>query len=115
MTTIRANCPSCGDVQLKAADLTVRVCSDDERGSYTFRCPDCRMPVAKDASRRIVDLLVGSGVRMQVWRLPAELHETHDGPALQPDDLLDFHLLLQTDEWFDGVAARVRRSTTDAA
>ncbi len=103
-------------MQLKATDLTVRVCSDDERGSYTFRCPDCCMPVAKDASRRIVDLLVGSGVRMQVWRLPAELHEAHDGPALLPDDLLDFHLLLQTDAWFDHLAEEVRRSiNTDAA
>lgn len=97
-------------MQLKASDLIVRVCSDDERGSYTFRCPDCHMPVAKDASRRIVDLLVGSGVRMQVWRLPAELHEAHAGPTLTPDDLLDFHLLLQTDGWFEQVAEEVRRT-----
>ena len=116
MTTIRANCPSCGDVQLKAADLTVRVCSDDERGSYTFRCPDCTMPVAGYASRRIVDLLVGSGVRMQGWRLPAELLEVHRGPTFVPDDLLDFHLLLPTEAWFDELAHSVRRSIeSDAA
>jgi len=29
VTTIRANCPSCGDVQLTADDLTVRVCADN--------------------------------------------------------------------------------------
>ncbi len=110
MTTIRANCPSCGDVQLRPNDLTVRVCSDDESGAYTFRCPDCDMPVAKDASRRIVDLLVGSGVRMQVWRLPAELRERPAGPSLQPDDLLDFHLHLQTDDWFD----ELNRSVTES-
>jgi hypothetical protein len=110
VTTIRANCPSCGDVQLTADDLTVRVCADDERGSYCFRCPDCRRAVAKDASRRIVDLLVSSGVRMQVWRLPAELSENRVGPPLTPDDLLDFHLLLVDDEWFDDVAAQVQRS-----
>ena len=94
VTTIRANCPSCGDVQLTADDLTVRVCADDERGSYCFRCPDCQGAVAKEASRRIVDLLVSSGVRMQVWRLPAELSESRVGAPLTPDDLLDFHLLL---------------------
>ena len=81
VTTIRANCPSCGDVQLTADDLTVRVCADDERGSYCFRCPDCQGAVAKEASRRIVDLLVSSGVRMQVWRLPAELTESRVGAA----------------------------------
>ena len=103
-------------MQLTADDLTVRVCADDERGSYCFRCPDCERAVAKEASRRIVDLLVGSGVRMQVWRLPAELNESHNGPTLQPDDLLDFHLHLQSDDWFDQLAAHVRRSiNTDAA
>ena len=110
MTTIRANCPSCGDVQLRATELTVRVCSDDEPGSYWFRCPACERPVAKDASRRIVDLLVSSGVRMQVWRLPAELREPqYPGAPLTPDDLLDFHLMLERDDWFDDVAAMVRR------
>ena len=81
VTTIRANCPSCGDVQLTADDLTVRVCADDERGSYCFRCPDCRQAVAKEASRRIVDLLVSSGVRMQVWRLPGRAERVADRPA----------------------------------
>ena len=97
-------------MQLKASELTVRVCSDDERGSYCFRCPECRRAVAKDASRRIVDLLVSSGVRMQVWRLPAELHEVHNGAAFVPDDLLDFHLLLAGNSWFTDLAAEVRRS-----
>lgn len=108
MTTIRANCPSCGDVQLKASDLVVRVCSDDERGSYAFKCPDCEMPVAKDASRRIVDLLVGSGVRMQVWRLPLELSEPHNGPDLTQDDRIDFHFELETDDWFSIVEEMVK-------
>jgi hypothetical protein len=48
---------------------------------------------------------------MQVWRLPAELRETHGGPALQPDDLLDFHLHLQTDSWFEALEAEVRRTS----
>jgi hypothetical protein len=115
VTTIRANCPSCGDVQLTAEDLTVRVCADDERGSYCFRCPDCQQAVAKEASRRIVDLLVSSGVRMQVWRLPAELSEVRIGPPLKPDDLLDFHLLLQREGWFESVAAQVRRGAEPLA
>lgn len=107
MTTIRANCPGCGDVQLTEDDLTVRVCADTDQGSYNFRCPTCSGPVVKDASKRIVDLLVSSGVRMEVWRLPAELAEEHRGPRLTPDDLLDFHLLLSGDDWFEHVAESV--------
>ena len=110
MTVIRANCPSCGDVNLRRTDLTVRVCSNDQAGSYNFQCPACLKAIAKDASKRIVDLLVSSGVRMEIWRLPAELFELRNGPVIQPDDLLDFHQLLMQPNWFDEVEAMVRKS-----
>src|SRR4051794_40877382 len=109
VTTIRASCPTCGDVELTIRDVTVRVCAADNRGSYTFRCPECRANVAKDAEPRIVDLLVSSGVRMEVWQLPAELFEPRGGEPLTWDDLLDFHDLLKTDEWFADVIAQVDR------
>lgn len=107
MTTIRASCPTCGDVQLEPSDLLVRVCADDNQGSYCFTCPDCGFGVAKDASPRIVELLVSTGVRMDVWRLPAELHERKRGPQLTHDDLLDLHLLLQEEEWFERLSTLV--------
>lgn len=102
MATIRASCPDCGDVELTTADMTVRVCSEDQRGAYAFRCPSCEMAVTKTAEPRIVDLLVSSGVELQVWRLPAELREPHPvGPAFTHDDLLQFHELLQQDGWVE--------------
>jgi hypothetical protein len=102
MATIRASCPDCGDVELTTADMTVRVCSEDQRGAYAFRCPSCEMAVTKTAEPRIVDLLVSSGVELQVWRLPAELRESHPvGPAFTHDDLLKFHELLQQDGWVE--------------
>jgi hypothetical protein len=105
MTMIRAQCPTCGDVRLTASDLTVRVCIDDDTGSYWFRCPECDAPVAKPASSHIVELLVSSGVPLEMWRRPAELRERRGGPALTLDDLLDFHVLLQRDDWMDEVTS----------
>lgn len=108
MTTIRASCPACGDVQLTAADVIVRVCTDDDRGSYCFRCPACGDRIVKDASRRVVDLLVAGGVRLDVWSLPAELTEPRrEGPPLSEADVTDFRTLLRGDAWFDHLAAEV--------
>ena len=110
MATIRASCPDCGDVELTTRDVQVRVCAEDNQGSYSFRCPDCLMAVVKDAEPRIVDLLVASGVRLSVWRLPAELAESHEGDPINHDDLLDFHTLLHTDDtWFATLSAMVGR------
>ena len=107
MTTIRASCPSCGDVDLTVEDVSVHVCSDDRRGSYSFRCPECQLAVSKPAEPNVVDILVSSGVRMAVWQLPAELFETRVGPAINHDDLLDFHQLLIDEDWFERLSALV--------
>jgi hypothetical protein len=105
MATIKAECEGCGAVRLRVSDLTVRVCADDERGAYRFRCPRCATAVVHDATPAICALLVSVGVREEVWHLPAELRETHHGPALTPDDLLDFHLLLERDDWAEQLAS----------
>ena len=104
-TVIKASCHDCGDVELAVRDLEVRVCTQDERGTYVFRCPSCQMSVVKPAERRIVDMLVASGVNLVSWRLPAELFEPRGGLPITHDDLIDFHRLLQGDDWFDSVVA----------
>ena len=101
VATIRASCPTCGDVELTSRDVTVQVCATNNQGSYAFRCPECRVAVSKLAEQRIVDLLVSSGVRLSVWSLPAELDERHAGAPIGYDDLLEFHQLLQEDGWFE--------------
>jgi len=109
MATIRATCGDCGDVELTTEDVRVRVCVEDNSGSYHFRCPHCAMAVVKPAEPRIVDLLVASGVEMATWRLPAELFESHSGPRINHDDLLDFHHLLEKDDWFSELQALTQR------
>jgi hypothetical protein len=105
-TVIKASCHDCGDVELGVSELHVRVCTTAETpGSYVFRCPSCQMSVTKPAEQRIVDLLVASGVEVVEWRLPAELFEARSGAAITHDDLIDFHRILQTDDWFDAVVA----------
>jgi hypothetical protein len=108
-TTIRASCEDCGDVELSTEDLQVRVCSHDNRGTYVFRCPACQMSVVKAAESRIIDLLIASGVKMETWDLPAELSEPRSSTPLTHDDLIDFHRLLQGDEWFDALASTLDR------
>jgi hypothetical protein len=110
MPTIRATCSDCGDVELTTADVRVRVCIEDNSGSYLFRCPACQMAVVKPAEPRIVDLLVASGVELSTWRLPGELYETRVGAPLTHDDLLDFHHLLyesSDEEWFTRLTSMV--------
>lgn len=114
MTTIRATCPDCGEVDLRPTDIQLTVVRADDlpvapESRYTFTCPTCTEAVAKPADERIARLLTTGGVDVSVvhrdaahrQRAPDHPEQPGDGPALTLDDLLDFHLLLQEPDWFD--------------
>jgi predicted RNA-binding Zn-ribbon protein involved in translation (DUF1610 family) len=106
---VRASCPTCGDVELPGTALHARKCSTTGEGSYSFGCPECGTVVVKPADQRLLDLLVASGIPMTTWSLPSELAEEHDGDPISYDDILAFHELLSTDDWFSTVEDLVAR------
>lgn len=104
MTTIKATCPTCGEVALTPDDIDLRVDEQDTEASYYgFDCPRCDAEVRKPADERVVRLLVSGGVPALPIH-PAEdrvrLCDRFDHPPLSHDDLLDFHEALQDDTWF---------------
>lgn len=106
MTTIRATCPTCGEVGLTPEEVDLRVDPDgDAPAYYAFDCPLCHEVVRKPADNRIVRLLASGGV--EVRRLVA-VSPRPAGPPLTHDDLIDFHSLLRTDHWFDELRSLVR-------
>ena len=113
MTTIRATCPTCGEVALTPADVELRVDRSGGADSYyAFCCPSCEVLVRKPADERVVRLLLSGGVPAQALEhQPAASVEVprFRGPAIAHDDLLDFHTMLADpdDAWFDELRAMV--------
>lgn len=105
MTTIKASCPCCGEVELTSADVRLVVCSHPPRSFYAFTCPSCAGEVRKPADDHIVSLLVSGGVEPTVLDVPAEALEEKLGPPLGYDELLDFVLHLGTTDLLAGLAA----------
>jgi hypothetical protein len=103
MTTIRATCPTCGEVGLTPEDIELRVADGgDGDAFYAFTCPTCVDRVRKPADERVVRLLVSGGVEaLPFVRLRPSIRTA--GPPITHDDLLDFHTLLETDRWFDAL------------
>jgi len=105
VTTIKATCPTCGEVELTPDDIELRVCNFAPASYYVFECPMCLASVRKPADDRVIQLLISGGVHAVVWEYPAEVTERPDGPPLTHDDLLDFHLLLDQPDWFQRLAS----------
>ncbi|QGG96301.1 hypothetical protein [Actinomarinicola tropica] len=97
MTTIRATCGACGDVELTTADVQVMISEETGEGTYSFRCPHCQDVVVKGSPRHTIDLLVSAGVRYSTWGTPAESPLDPTAPAFDYDDLLAFHAFLTDD------------------
>ena len=107
MTTIRTTCPTCGEVDLQPGDIELHIVRSDTDSvglgsSYEFACPACDMHVSKPADERIARMLATGGVRVTVGTLTALPRHPESPPAGPPftlDDVLEFHLLLQRDDW----------------
>ena len=117
MTTIRATCPTCGEVGLTPDEIELRVDERDSQASfYAFACPSCFGTVRKPADERVVRLLISGGVEVlepAPEGPPARrLFERFEGPTITHDDILDIHALLETENWFDQVAQLVSRDAT---
>jgi len=118
MTTIKASCPSCGDVELTPAQVRLVVCSVKAWSYYAFICTQCMEEVRKPAGRDVVALLISGGVIAEPWSVPAEVLEEHSGPVLCYDDVLDFALCLDTADLVAaaaGAGGPVRRVTPETA
>lgn len=110
MTTIRATCPTCGEVGLTPDEIELRVDDADKTASYySFACPSCYGTVRKPADERVVRLLISGGVAVldmaEAGPAPRRLSDRFDGPRISHDDLLDFHAMLERDDWFDELTA----------
>lgn len=95
MTTIRATCPRCGEVDMTPdrVFLSIRPPSS----SYRFECPTCSASIEKVADRTVVALLLSAGVNLGDGRpaAPSVRPEHLELPPFSDEDLLGFRALLR--------------------
>ena len=102
MTNIRATCPTCGEVELTADDIELRISGDEDDSTYGFDCPTCICRIMKPADSRIIQLLLSGGVKATI--VEDQLH-IPSAPAFTYDDLLDFHIELESSETLHALLA----------
>jgi hypothetical protein len=106
---VRATCPTCGDIELTVEQVQVQVCVTTGESTYSFLCPCCAFIVNKDANDSVVESLTSAGSRLVAWTLPAELSEPKSGPRITHDDLLEFHLALESTDWESDLASLIAK------
>jgi hypothetical protein len=95
-------CRDCGDVVVAVNRCQLRRCDDGGAYSLAYRCRTCGNcdAVTQLHANEVVELL-DAGLTVVAWQLPAEMSEARfNGMAVTHDDLLDFHLLLEGNDWW---------------
>ncbi len=96
MTTIRTTCQDCGDVELKTADIALELTGAGDAGSYRFSCPTCQATQVRPATRRVVSILLATGVSYEITLAPAPITET---------EIEAFVAMLDDDDWYSRLVA----------
>ena len=97
-------CPDCFEARVSPATVTLRHCLDDESWSYRFTYPECHLPTVAVTGEHAARAAMEAGCDIEIWRLPAELLEPHDGPPIAIADLLELHEELLQPDWIDAFA-----------
>jgi predicted RNA-binding Zn-ribbon protein involved in translation (DUF1610 family) len=118
MTVIRANCPTCGEVDMGPDEVRLTLVRGGRGSSYEFTCPNCQDDIRKPADRRTVAILVSAGVDATTSDLPRfgatdgvdlePMGSVCDDPPFTIDDVIDFHFLLLDDRWIEESLAEIR-------
>lgn len=91
---VQAQCPTCGPVIAEASALACGVSEADESALCEFGCPTCdRILLLPIAPIEISSLLLLGAHKTR--SLPFEVLETHSGPAISWDEILDLHFELE--------------------
>jgi hypothetical protein len=107
MTNIRVTCQSCGAVTgIRPDQILLLADPDQTAGGYLFLCTSCERLTVRPAGPADLEALIAAGVRdaREAGRSTGRSPQAVELPPLTRDDLLDFHLLLATDEWFSQLA-----------
>ena len=96
MSTIRAMCPYCiSPVDLDPTEILLTASPSPARtGSYAYYCRGCERVTVAPVSPAAFQLLSTAGVRIEASGPPQV------APRLTVDDLITFHELLNTRDWF---------------
>lgn len=89
---IRLSCGNCGEIALAPDQVHLEAGAKPAGPTYRFACPGCGASVAKPATPHVLRVLRSHGVATHKPDAPP----VPTAPALTPDDLLDFHLALQS-------------------
>lgn len=99
MISVKTRCDSCGPVAIDPAALQVHL-EDEPMSFYSCACPSCGQVLGGTVGTSDAFRLCGHGAAISPIAFSQELLERPSGRRFTTDDLIAFHELLESGDWF---------------
>jgi hypothetical protein len=99
VTRVRVTCSDCGDVVVRAPQVTATVVGE-HGGCFAFPCPLCRRREARAAAGRVLEVLVASGAVLQFVPDAASLERQPQTAPMTEADAARAVEMLDDEAWF---------------
>ncbi len=83
-------------MELSTADIALELTGAGDAGSYRFSCPSCLTVQVRPATRRVVSILLATGVNYEITLAP---------PSITEAEIDRFIEMLDDDDWFSLLTA----------
>lgn len=98
--SISTTCRQCGTVTVDPNSLRIHL-NDDTVSYFSCSCPGCLDTLGGTVGTEVARSLVSRGVAISEIPFSVEILERPQGTPFSLDDVLDFHQLLEGDDWFE--------------
>ncbi|MEA3217300.1 MAG: Antitoxin component of bacterial toxin-antitoxin system, MqsA [Acidimicrobiia bacterium] len=84
-------CPTCDSITVLTDEITLMVNPYSGTSTYALICPSCDEVVCGPAEADRIFRALRALVEVHRFEVVPEMLETHSGPPISSDDVLDFH------------------------
>jgi hypothetical protein len=92
-------CPDCGVVRVPPTAVAVRWCLDVSTWEYRTVCSRCDTVFVAPMRVRVAHRALDAGATLEMWTLPAEIHERPAGEPITAADIIELRATLTQPDW----------------
>lgn len=98
--SVTTTCKTCGSVPLDPEEIRLHI-RDEPVSYFSATCPACNSVLGGTVGTQVAMGLASRGATISELPFSPEVLERPECGPLEPDSLIEFHYLLERDDWFE--------------
>ncbi|HLF69803.1 MAG TPA: hypothetical protein VI541_02475 [Actinomycetota bacterium] len=98
--SVTTTCSTCGSIPVEPTSIRLHL-QDQPMSYFSCACPSCGQLLGGTVGTQVALGLAGRGATISELPFSPELLERPKCGPIDPDEMIEFHYLLERKDWFD--------------